>query len=90
MFNTMNLTYDNIHLITVILIAIGLIFLGGSLFYIHSTPQPHERNPIFWALAIALASGGGSILINLISKTMLPLQISQKMRELKNGKLEKL
>jgi hypothetical protein len=80
----LNLTDANIHLITVILISIGLIFLGGSLFYMHSTPQPHERNPIFWALAIALASVGGSILINLIFKTILPVQISQKMRELTN------
>jgi hypothetical protein len=84
----LNVTDANIHLITVILIAIGLIFLGGSLFYIHSTQQSHERNPIFWALAIALASGGGSILINLIFKTVLPLQISQIMRELTNGNSE--
>ena len=78
------LTQENIHLITIIIISMGLIFLGGSFFYQHSYPPIHERNPMFWALAIALAGGGGSVLIGLILKHLLPMQLSNQMRALKN------
>tara|TARA_B110000238_G_C15912456_1_gene346870 strand:- start:303 stop:563 length:261 start_codon:yes stop_codon:yes gene_type:complete len=74
---------ENFRLISVILIALSLIFLGGALFYMHNTPKPHLRNPVLWALAIALASGGGNILIGIIYKIILPIQISDKIRELK-------
>jgi hypothetical protein len=80
-------TKSNIHLIIIILISIGMIFLGGALFYMHNTPPPHERNPIFWALAIAIASGGGSILTGLMYKTLLPTEISKSIKELKSEKI---
>ena len=81
------LTQANIHLITIIFISIGLIFIGGSLFYQHSAPPIHERNPIFWALAMALTSGGGSVLVGIIMKYMLPYEISQQMKTYKKSKI---
>ena len=81
------LTQANINLISVIIISLGLIFLGGALFYQHNASPLHERNPIFWALAIALASGGGSVLVGLIFKTLLPKELSETMRGLKKQKI---
>jgi drug/metabolite transporter (DMT)-like permease len=81
------LTKSNIHLITIIFISIGLIFIGGALFYQHSAPPVHERNPIFWALAIALASGGGSVLVGIIMKHLMPYEISQQMKTYKDSKI---
>lgn len=77
------ITQANIHLISVILLSLGLIFLGGSLFYQHNEPPVHERNPILWAFAIAIASGGGSVLIALIMKTLLPKVLSDQIKEIK-------
>lgn len=81
------ITQANIHLITVIIISIGLIFLGGSLFYQHIAPPIHERNPILWSIAIALSSGGGGVLIGLIFKNLLPHELSKQMKELKSEKI---
>jgi hypothetical protein len=81
------ITQVNIHLISVILISIGLIFLGGAFFYQHNSLPLHERNPIFWSLAIALASGGGSVLVGLVFKTILPKEISDQMKTLKFEKI---
>jgi hypothetical protein len=81
------ITQENIHLISVIILSLGLIFLGGALFYKHNDPPLHERNPIFWALAIALASGGGSILLGLIFKTLLPKELSNTIKNIKSQKI---
>jgi hypothetical protein len=61
--------------------------MGGALFYQHSAPPVHDRNPIFWALAIALASGGGSVLMGIIMKHLMPYEISQKMKTYKESKI---
>ena len=81
------ITQANIHLISIILLSLGLIFLGGAFFYQHSAPPIHERNPVFWAFAIALASGGGGVLIGLIMKTLLPKDLSDQMKNLKSEKI---
>ena len=78
---------ENVRLVTIILISMGLIFLGGALFYQHNTPPVHERNPVIWAFAIALASGGGNTLLGLIFKTIMPEQISTTMKHYKSQKI---
>lgn len=78
---------ENIRLVTIILISIGLIFLGGALFYQHNTPPLHERNPITWAFAIALASGGGSTLLGIIFNALLPKDLSTIMKQYKAEKI---
>ena len=81
------LTQENVHLISIILISMGLIFIGGALFYQHSVLPIHERNPVFWALAIALASGGGSVLVGLIMKNILPEDLIKQMKNYKESKI---
>lgn len=81
------LTQANIHLISIIFISMGLIFIGGALFYQHSTLPIHERNPMFWALAIALASGGGSVLVGMIMKHILPEDLIKQMKQYKEIKI---
>ena len=78
---------ENVRLVTVILISMGLIFLGGALFYQHSKPPVHERNPMFWAFAIALASSGGSIILGIIFKNILPEHLSITMKQYKSQKI---
>ena len=81
------LSDETVRLVTIILISMGLIFLGGALFYQHSTPPVHERNPVIWAFAIALASGGGNTLLGLIQKTIMPEDISKRMKHYKEQKI---
>ena len=81
------LTQENLHLVSIIFISLGLIFLGGALFYQHSAPPIHKRNPIFWALAIALASGGGSVLIGIIMSQIMPCDLIKQMQLYKTSKV---
>lgn len=77
----------NVNLITIIIIAMGFIFLGGTFFYKHLSSPIHERQPIYWALGISLASGGGSLLIKLILKNLLPYDILNEMNNIKSNKV---
>lgn len=81
------ISQENVHLITIIIISLGLIFLGGSLFYQHNTLPVQYRNPILWSFAIALASGGGNVLIGLIFKVLLPSELSNQMKILKSERI---
>ena len=66
-----------IRIATIICISIGMIFLGGALFYKHSSSSMKNKNPILWAMSIALASGGGCILMELFIKNMFLYDIKQ-------------
>jgi hypothetical protein len=82
----MILTNNNINLISIILIAIGLIILGGSLFYLHNAMPQTKKNPLLWALSFGLASTGGSIIISLILKHILPYDFNILIKNLKKSK----
>jgi hypothetical protein len=83
----MTFSVEQIRLVTVILISMGLIFLGGALFYQHSTPPLHKRKPMLWAFAIALASGGGSTILGIIFDILLPKDLSNTMKKYKAEKI---
>ncbi len=54
-----------------LLITIALIFIvfSGIFLYMNENLPTEERNPLFFALGIAFASGGASIIFNMIVKT---------------------
>jgi hypothetical protein len=77
------ITQNNVNLVTIIVISIGLIFLGGSFFYLHNSIEDYESNPIFWSLGVGLASTGSAILVGLILKAVLPFTVYTQLIDLK-------
>jgi hypothetical protein len=77
------ITQDNVNLVTIIIISIGLIFLGGSFYYLHNSVEDYDSNPIFWSLGVGLASTGGTILVGLILKTILPYSVYKQLTDIK-------
>ena len=80
------ITQSNINLVTIIIISMGLIFIGGAFFYTHNEPGIYEKNPIFWALGISMASGGGSLLIGILTRHLLPKTLLDEMNNIKTSK----
>jgi hypothetical protein len=80
------ITQSNINLVTIIVISLGFIFIGGAFFYIHNEPGIYGKNPLFWALGISMASGGGSLLIGILTKHLLPKELLQEMNNIKSNK----
>lgn len=74
------ISQQDIHLVTIIIISIGMIFLGGSFLYKHLEAHVEYNNPMFFALAITLIGFGGKLLIDIIIKHAFPLELSQKIK----------
>lgn len=72
-----------INIITVIIIAMIFILIAGNFLYIHENSDVMEKNPIFFALGLAFAGGGSSILFNLVSKNFLPKELHNEISEIK-------
>ncbi len=72
-----------INIITIIIIAIIFILIAGNFLYIHENSSVLEKNPFYFALGIAFASGGASILFSLFSKNILPTELSEEISNIK-------
>ena len=77
------LSRSNVNLITVILIALSFICLGGTFYDLHNSQDINTRHPLLWPLAIGFSSAGGGLLIGMIIKTILPGEILSVMNNIK-------
>lgn len=71
-----------VNLSIIICICMGLIFLGGALFYSHDSDDPEQKNPMLWALGISISSTGSLILIGILLKGLLPNVVYKQMRDM--------
>jgi hypothetical protein len=75
---------DVINTITIIVIALIFIMIAGIFLYKHENCNILEKNPMFFALGIVFASGGASILFNLITKSILPDDLKERINTIKS------
>jgi hypothetical protein len=66
---------------TTMLIALTFIIISGILIYTHENMPLTEKNPIYFALGIAFASGGASIFFGMLSNHALPDEIAERVTE---------
>lgn len=81
------LSRTNINLITIILIAFSFICIGGTFYDLHTSQDMHMQQPLFWPFAIGFSSAGGSLLLGLFLKTILPTELLSEMRAIKKYKI---
>ena len=74
----------NTHLLTIIVIGLICIYTAGIFVYIHNSMDDEEKNPIYYVLGAAFSSLGGSILLSIIERTIVPRTISEQMEEIKS------
>jgi hypothetical protein len=72
-----------INLTTIIIIAVIFILIAGNFLYIHEKSEMPHKNPIYFALGIVFASGGASILFNLLNKNILPTELYEEISNIK-------
>ncbi len=72
-----------INTITVIIIAIIFIMIAGIFLYKHENADILDKNPIYFALGIAFAGGGSSIIFNLLQKNILPSHLRDRINLIK-------
>jgi hypothetical protein len=75
-------TNKNANLVSILLIAISLIMLGGGLFYLNDATPINKKNPMFWAFSFGFASSGVGIILSLIVKNLLPSDAIYKINSL--------
>lgn len=80
------MTAENINLLTIILIALSFICIGGTLYDLN-THQKYHTQPLFWSLAIAFSTAGGSIILGLFLKHLLPSNLMKEMIDIKQYKV---
>ena len=72
----------------VIVIAIIFIFIGGSCLYMHNKTDDTKKNPLYFALGIAFAGAGGSIISHAAMGVMIPPVIRSMIQNTKsNGRI---
>jgi len=81
------LSRENVNLLTIILIAMSFICIGGVFYDLSNSQDMHMRQPLFWPLAIGFSSAGGSLMIGLLLKHFLPIEIMEEMRSIKKYKI---
>lgn len=74
-----------INLATIIVIAIIFIMISGIFLYIHENSDVLVKNPLYFALGLAFASGGATILFNIFSKNILPTELHMEIDDIKNN-----
>jgi uncharacterized membrane protein len=70
-----------IDLATIIIISIGLIFLGGAFNYIHNSNEDYASNPIYWSFGTVFSFTGGIIFIGIILKYILPASVYKELQD---------
>lgn len=81
------LSRKNVNLLTIILIAMSFICIGGVFYDLSNSQDMHMRQPLFWPLAIGFSSAGGALMIGLLLKHFLPFEIMEEMRSIKKYKI---
>jgi hypothetical protein len=76
-----------VNLITIILISLSFICIGGVLYELYKNIERHTYQPLLWPLAMGFSSAGGCILVGLILKHLLPSDIMDEMRHIKSYKI---
>ena len=82
------MTAENINLLTIILIALSFICIGGTLYDLNA----HQKNnryqqALYWPLAIGFSTAGGSIILGLFLKHLLPSNLMKEMIDIKQYKV---
>lgn len=72
-----------INLLTVTIIAIILMLGAGIFLYLHENAVLEEKNPIYFAAGIVLASWGANILFNMFIKNVLPAELYNEIDHIK-------
>ncbi len=67
--------------VTTLVIALTFIIISGILIYTHDNTPLENKDPIYFALGIAFASGGASVFFGMLSKHILPDEIAEKVAE---------
>ena len=76
MFNfSLNTIFSNI---IILIFSIICIYIAGTVLYIHDNMPNGKKNPIYFALGIAFAGTGGSILTKFLFNTVLPNKINKE------------
>lgn len=77
-----------IGLVIVILLAMSFICLGGAFLYKHSQAPMEVRNPLYFAMGVAFAGAGGSIISGLAQAVLVPHHIRSHINDIKfKGKI---
>ena len=81
------LSRKNVNLLTIILIAMSFICIGGTFYDLNNSQDMHMKQPLFWPLAIGFSSAGGALLLGLVLKTLLPTELMDEMQTIKKFKI---
>lgn len=76
-----------VNLLTIILIAMSFICIGGVFNDLSNSQDMHMRQPLFWPLAIGFSSAGGGLILGLVLKHFLPFELIEEMRNIKKYKI---
>jgi hypothetical protein len=77
----MSYAADAINLAIVVAVAMIFIFIGGAGLYTHNHQPTEKKNPTYFAVGIAFAGVGGSILAQLVLGLLVPADIRSLIRE---------
>jgi len=73
----------NIKLVTYVLLAISFMCIGSTFNNLNAQNALCDRNPLYWPLGIGFASLGGSIILGIIFKHMMPHDLYTEMDNIK-------
>jgi hypothetical protein len=78
------MTVESINLLTIILISLSFICIGGTLYDLntHQKNQQYQQS-LYWPLAIGFSTAGGSVILGLFLKHFLPSHILNEMIDIK-------
>lgn len=81
------ITAHTVNLITIILISLSFICIGGVFNELYKNENTATSKPLLWPLAMGFSSAGGCIIIGLILKHLLPDEIMAEMIDIKSYKI---
>jgi hypothetical protein len=76
---------STINTLTIFVIALIIINIGGMCLYKHENLKPKDKNPIYLAFGFGSIGLGGVILLRLIEKTILPSFLLTEIKTLRQS-----
>lgn len=69
------ITEKNINIATVVVLCFIFIMIGGIFFDLHEHTPAYKRSPLYWPIAIAFSSAGGTTLFGMFLTVVMPINL---------------
>lgn len=69
------ITKKDVNTATVVILCFVFIMIGGIFYDIHEHTPAYRRSPIYWPIAIAFSSAGGTTLFGMLLPLVMPQDI---------------